>query len=202
MSAGGSVRSRYVLRGAAQHRRSNHADCRLGTCGIRLSRRSCCSKRCASFVAMNSRLPMGLPRTTTPCWAAGVAQFPVQQSRWLLPSAVPRACFAQMHLDVGVPEGLPYDGKLACCVLEKPFHLCCHGCRHSKPDEGLGRRLARAGLEAKRLTLPERGAFRAIFFPNIIFSYYFHIGFHTFPYFCYIFAYFLSLQKYCKNMGK
>ena len=79
VSAGDSVRSRYVLRGAAQYRRSNHADCRLGTCGIRLSRRSCSSKRCASCVAMNSRLPMGLPRTTTPCWAAGMAQFPVQQ---------------------------------------------------------------------------------------------------------------------------
>ena len=79
VSAGDSIRSRYVLRGAAQYRRSNHADCKLGTSGIRLSRRSCSSKRCASFVAMNSRLPMGLPRTTTPCWAAGMAQFPVQQ---------------------------------------------------------------------------------------------------------------------------
>ena len=49
---------------------------------------------------------MGLPRTGLP------------------PRAVPRACFAQMHLDVGVPRaGLPCDGELACCVLGGPCEI-------------------------------------------------------------------------------
>ena len=80
VSVGDSVRSRYVLRGAAQYTAKSitptagwaHAASDSGD-GPGFF------KRCASFVAMNSRLPMGLPRTTTPCWAAGMAQFPVQQ---------------------------------------------------------------------------------------------------------------------------
>ena len=76
---------------------------------------------------MKSRLPTGLPRTTTPCSAAGRAQFPVQhgfsgscggehleESRGFLPCAVPRACLTEVYLDVGMSrEGLAHDGELA-----------------------------------------------------------------------------------------
>ena len=76
---------------------------------------------------MKSRLPTGLPRTTTPCSAAGRAQFPVQHgfsgscggsTSRSLPSAVPRACLTQVYLDVGMSrQGLAHDGELADRVL-------------------------------------------------------------------------------------
>ena len=85
---------------------------------------------CASFVAMNSRLPMGLPRTTTPCWAAGMA--PVQQDALgpnssRSPGGSSPALFHARVLPrctwmLGEAR-LPYDGKLACCVLGGPCDI-------------------------------------------------------------------------------